>query len=148
MFNSTTTPQNESPYFTWTQDLAIGHELIDADHQRIFDTVNRLQAEILGEEPEYSIVGEVLVELIDHSGGHFMREEALMQTIQFPWYEEHKLEHKLLMEKVNALHRRFMDGGKNLSVEVAEFLQKAFIPHILYSDMKLGESMRAAKPAK
>jgi hemerythrin len=145
MFTSTTTDiKDESPYLSWTKDLSIGHELIDADHQHIFDTANRLQAEIL-EDPEHSIVGEVLVELIEHTGGHFIREEAFMQTIQFPGYEEHKLQHKMLMNKVNNLHRQFMDGRSNLSVEVSEFLRKWLVHHILNSDMELARHMRAAK---
>lgn len=145
MCNSTTTTENESPYLSWTEELAIGHELIDEDHQGIFETANRLQAEILGEEPEYSIVGQVLVELIEHTGGHFMREEALMETIRFPQSEEHKLQHIMLMNKVNNLHRQFMNGRNNLSFEVAEFLRKWMIPHILNSDRELGRCMREAK---
>lgn len=144
MFNSPPTNEHDSPYVSWTKELSIGHELIDADHQHIFDIANRLQAEML-EEPEYSIVGEVLVELIEHTGGHFMREEALMQAIQFPGYEKHKLEHDLLMEKVNDLHRQFMDGHSNLTVKVSEFLRKGLVLHILNSDMELGRCMRAAK---
>lgn len=141
MFPSTLKNEYDSPYL-WTKDLAIGHELIDADHQAIFAIANKLQAEIL-EDPDYSIVGEVLVELIEHTGGHFMREEALMLEIQYPKYEEHQLQHKMLMTKVNDLHRQFMDGRKNLSVEVAEFLRKWMVHHITHSDKELGRYMHA-----
>lgn len=148
MFNSTTTDKCDSPYLTWTKELSIGHEMIDADHQHIFDIANRVKAEIL-EEPEHSIVGEFLVELIEHTGGHFKREEALMEATQFAGYEKHKLEHIALMNKVNNLHRQFMDGHNNLSGEVSEFLQKWLVHHILHSDMELGRSMQATKqPAK
>jgi hemerythrin len=146
MFNSTKPNDPDSLYVTWTEDLSVGHELIDADHQCIFDIANRLHTEIT-EDPdaEYSIVGEVLVELIDHTGEHFKREEALMQEIGFAGYEGHKLEHALLMNKVNDLHRQFMDGRRNISIEVWAFLQKWLISHILNSDMELGRSIRAAK---
>ena len=144
MQNSTTTSEFESPYRAWTQELAIGHDAIDADHQHIFEIANRLQAEIL-EDPDYSIVGEVLVELIEHTGGHFMREEALMQAINYPDIEKHQREHKMLMDKVNNLHRRFMDSRTSLSGEVADFLQKSMVRHIMNSDMDLGRCMRSAK---
>lgn len=139
-------PKNDlhSLQLAWTHDLAIGHELIDADHRHIFDTAMRLQAEIMEEEPEYSIVGEVLVELIEHTGGHFQREEALMQEIRFPAYETHKREHTLLMEKVNDLHRQFMDGRTHIAVEVADFIRHGLVRHIMRSDMELGRHMRAA----
>lgn len=130
---------------SWSQDLAIGHELIDADHQEIFEAAQRLQAEIMEEEPEHSIVGEVLVELIEHTGGHFAREEALMLEKGFPAYEAHKREHVLLMQKVNDLHRQFMDGHSSLAVEVANFIQFGLVRHIMKSDMELGRHMQAAK---
>ena len=144
MLTSTPTPEKNSPYLTWTKDLTIGHEMIDADHQHIFDLANRVQAELL-EEPEHSIVGEVLVELIEHTGDHFAREEALMQAMQFGGYEAHRREHIMLMEKVNNLHRQFMDAHTSLSAEVADFLQTFLVRHILTSDMELGSTLHAVK---
>ena len=146
MINSTTPNDPDSLYVTWTEDLSVGHELIDADHQYIFDIAKRLHTEIT-EDPdaEYSIVGAVLVELIDHTGDHFKREETLMQEIGFPGYEAHKLEHALLMNKVNNLHRQFMDGRRDVAIEVWAFLQKWLISHILNSDMELGRYIRTAR---
>lgn len=145
MSHSMTSSQIESPFLSWTEALSIGHEAIDADHQDIFEIANRLQAEMQGEEPEHSIVGEVLIELIEHTGGHFMREETLMEAIRFPKLEQHRLEHKLLMEKVNTLHRRFMDGRGDVAAEVYEFLLKSMVPHIMHSDMQMAQQMRGEK---
>ncbi|HJV54138.1 MAG TPA: bacteriohemerythrin [Noviherbaspirillum sp.] len=142
MLNSPTIREHDSPQVSWTEDLSIGHAMIDADHRHIFDIANRIQEELL-EQPEYSIVGEVLVELIEHTGDHFLREEALMQALRYPEYDAHKREHETLMQKVNALHRRFMDGEGNLSAEVAEFMQDNLIRHIVQTDKELGRSMRA-----
>ncbi|HYD95356.1 MAG TPA: bacteriohemerythrin [Noviherbaspirillum sp.] len=144
MLNPKTTIEQDSPTPSWTKELSIGHEMIDADHQHIFDLAHRVQAEML-EEPEHSIVGEVLVELIEHTGDHFAREEALMEAIQFSGYETHRRQHIILMEKVNNLHRRFMDAHGSLSAEVAEFLEKWLVHHIQTSDMELGRSIRAVK---
>lgn len=145
MLETTEKKELDSLQLSWSQDLAIGHELIDADHQEIFDAAQRLHTEITSDEPEYSIVGEVLVELIDHTGGHFAREEALMREISFPGYEAHKREHALLMQKVNDLHRRYMDSRtrSNLPVEVANFIQYGLVRHIMRSDMELGRFMHA-----
>jgi len=126
----------------WSADLAIGHEVIDADHRRIFETADALQAEMCEDAPEHSIVGEVLVGLIEHTGGHFAREEAFMQESGFPGSEAHKREHALLMQKVNALHRRFMDGCPDMAAEVADFIQHGLVRHIVKSDMELGRHVR------
>jgi len=126
----------------WSADLAIGHEVIDADHRHIFDTARALQAEILEVEPAHSIVGAVLVGLIEHTGDHFAREEALMQETGFPGCEAHKREHALLMQKVNALHRRFMDGCPGMAAEVADFIEHGLVRHITKSDRELGRHMR------
>ena len=145
MSNTATMQQMDMQFFSWSDALAIGHDDIDADHQDIFEIANRLQEEMQGEEPEHSIVGEVLVELIEHTGGHFQREEALMEAIGFPQLEQHRLEHKQLMEKVNTLHRRYMDGRGDVVAEVYDFLRRAMVPHILRSDMELGKQMRGEK---
>lgn len=145
MIETTEKKELDTLQISWSQDLAIGHELIDADHQDIFDAAKRLHTEITSEEPEYSIVGEVLVELIEHTGGHFAREEALMREIGFPGYKAHKREHTLLMQKVNDLHRQFMDSRSNskLPVEVANFIQYGLVRHVMRSDMELGRFMHA-----
>ncbi|HZW20887.1 bacteriohemerythrin [Noviherbaspirillum sp.] len=126
----------------WSTDLAIGHEVIDADHRHIFETADALQAEMREDEPAHSIVGKVLVGLIEHTGGHFAREEALMQESGFPGSDAHKREHALLMQKVNALHRRFMDGCPDMAAEVADFIQHGLVRHIMKSDMELGRHVR------
>ena len=148
---STTTTSDRSdrsnrnaPLLYWTKNLFIGNALIDADHRRIFDLTNRLRADLI-EQPEYSIVGELLVELIEHTGEHFMREEALMKAIRYPSYELHKLEHTALMHTVNDLHRRYMEGKDDVAAEVSDFLHKGLVPHILHADMALGRSMRSAR---
>lgn len=146
MTNVTAKKASDSSYVTWTPDLAIGHQMIDDDHRSIFDLANRLQAEIdATEEPEYSIVGEVLVELIEHTGSHFMREEALMQAIGYPAYAKHKAEHDVLMTKVNSLLRRFMDGEKNVSLDVSAFMRQWLVRHIMTFDRELGKKMHSVK---
>ena len=141
MTNSATTGPYTPPHLYWTKNLAIGHALIDTDHRRIFDIANQLQAEFV-EQPEHSIVGEALVELIEHTGDHFLREEALMKAVRYPGVEEHRVEHAALMNQVNELHRSFMEGKANISVEVSEFLHKGLVPHILNTDMALGHYLR------
>lgn len=123
--------------------MAIGHPMIDEDHRHIFDIANRLQAELL-DDPEHSIVGEVLVELIEHTGDHFVREEALMQAANYPGYAMHKQEHGELMKMVNDLHYRFMNRPGNIAVDVADFFRKSLIPHFTNWDVKLGRSILPA----
>lgn len=134
----------EKPYLAWTPDLAIGHTLLDADHQHIFRIANRLQNEIL-EQPdvECSVVGEVLVELIEHTGAHFAREESVMRAARFPCYREHKAQHDALMKKVDALHRQYMDGEIDIPGKVSHFLLQQLVPHILTTDMDVGRWLRA-----
>lgn len=144
MLNSATTCISNASSLSWTDDLLTGHERIDADHRNIFDIAHRLEAEILA-PPEHSCVGEVLVELIEYTGEHFLREEAIMRSIGFSGYDEHKREHDLLVQKVNALHRNFMDGNGDSSGEVLDFLRMWLTHHILHMDMELVRSIKAAE---
>lgn len=143
MRNSAITSIADASSLSWTDALLTGHERIDADHRHIFDIAHRLEAELLA-PPEHSVVGEVLVELIEYTGEHFLREEAVMRSIRFARYDEHKREHDLLVQKVNALHRNFMDGNGDSPGEVLDFLRMWLTHHILHLDMELVRGVKAA----
>lgn len=144
MQSNDTLTKDASSYLVWDKDLAMGQALLDADHQHIFRITNRLQSEILNQpDIECSVVGEVLVELIEHTGAHFAREESVMRAARFPEYREHKKQHDALMKKVDALHRQYMDGGEDISDQVSRFLLQQLVPHILTTDMDVGRWLRS-----
>ena len=127
--------------YVWTNDLSVGHAHIDADHKHLYELVNTLfQAMRAGKAN--AVLGAILDELVDYTGTHFSREEALMQQVHFPGYAEHKSAHDALVKEVRALQMRFKGGSITLSLDVFKFLSDWLRNHIMTYDVQLGAAVQ------
>lgn len=124
------------PFFLWSDELSVGHQGVDADHQHIFDIANRLHRAIADEVGE-SIVGDILYELIVYTQEHFRREESYMLTIRYEGLAAHRHEHNLLLHKVGRLHQDYLAGRENLGIDVLDFLRQWLFDHIMHTDMEM-----------
>ena len=121
----------------WDQTLSIEVEEVDEDHRRLVDLFNVLHHAVEeGDAPDY--VDAVLEELINLTVWHFSHEERLMLKFGYGEFEEHKAEHSELIASVRKLQENFRAGGKQLSGDDIEFLERWLTEHILVTDMKLG----------
>ncbi len=59
-------------YFSWTKDLAVGHDGIDNDHRKLVDMINALY-EALSDGRAKDVMGKVLNNLIIYTKEHFAR---------------------------------------------------------------------------
>jgi hemerythrin len=123
-------------YLTWSNDLAVGNNFIDGDHQKLIDMVNRLH-ELMSEGKGKEVLGKVLHNLITYTQEHFRREEDLMRKIRFPGLADHKAEHEKLLGQVLELQAKFESGAATLSIQVLHFLRDWLINHIGKSDKEL-----------
>jgi hemerythrin-like metal-binding protein len=123
-------------YFNWTDDLAVGNQFIDHDHQKLFDMVNRLHA-LMQEGKAKEVIGKVLNNLITYTREHFKREEELMQKMRYNDYFDHKQEHEKLLKEVLDLQTKFETGSATLSIQVLHFLRDWLMNHIGQSDKAL-----------
>ncbi len=82
----------------WTDEVSIGVDAIDTDHQILFSMLKRSRAlSEKGGDPR--IFGSILADLADlheYSIPHFEREEALMEACGYPDLESHKQVHSKL----------------------------------------------------
>lgn len=70
----------------WKDEYSVGNELLDAQHRRLLDLVNRLD----GDEP----LGRVLEELAGYADTHFRDEENLIEAAGYPGLTQQKNQHK------------------------------------------------------
>ena len=87
----------------WLGEYNIGLELIDTQHQKLVEILNNLN-EIKKEKNIESLI-RVFHDLICYSRIHFFDEEEIMKKINYPKYEEHKLEHKFFIDKLESYSR-------------------------------------------
>jgi hemerythrin-like metal-binding protein len=117
--------------------LTIGIDEIDDDHNKLVNLFNILNHSITeGAATDY--VEAVLEELINCTVWHFSHEERLMLKYGYDRFEDHKAEHKDLIESARELQQKFIQTGKLDEREDLEFLERWLTEHILVADLRLG----------
>lgn len=117
--------------------LSVGIEEIDEDHRRLVDLFNLLNHSVVGgDDPAYRAA--LLEELINCTAWHFSHEERLMLKYRYGDYDEHRAEHKELMDSVRALQQKILQQGDIEAGADLEYLEQWLTGHILSHDMKLG----------
>lgn len=118
--------------FTWSEDLKIGIEEIDAQHKVLVDLINELNRAIHERHGSEAALN-VLDRLVEYTSVHFALEECLMRILGYPDYENHKTHHAMLLKQVTDLHQKVKDGLP-VSFELLHFLKNWLTKHILEED--------------
>ena len=117
--------------------LTVGIDEIDEDHRRLVDLFNILNHSVTeGAAADY--VGAVLEELINCTAWHFSHEERLMLKYGYEGIEEHKMEHKDLINGARELQQKYLQVSTLDEKEDLDYLKHWLTEHILGTDMKLG----------
>ncbi|NVO09318.1 MAG: hemerythrin family protein [Bacteroidales bacterium] len=119
--------------YEWKDVYNIGIDSIDAEHQGMLNLINQL-FDAMSHGKAKEIMVDIFSELINYIKLHFKREETFFTDTNFPEYIEHKLQHDLFIEKINAFKTQFDDGKQNISVELINFLTDWLINHIFIMD--------------
>ena len=121
----------------WTDKFSIGVAEVDAQHQKLFGLIEKLNESVkTSNEVRYLV--NYLDELIDYTKYHFQSEEKIMAEKDYPKYKMHKLEHEKLTQQA-ADFRNSVSEGKN--IETDKFIEFLFIwltKHIMDQDKKIG----------
>ena len=119
----------------WDDRYEIGIEMIDYQHKKLFDLVNRLYyLEDTGSYKEDLRV--ILYEFSDYMQTHFKDEEEYMLSISYPALEEHKQLHKEIIEYLSQI----IHTPAKLSIIKSKMkivAKRALIDHIMEEDTKI-----------
>ncbi|MDP1609824.1 MAG: bacteriohemerythrin [Sulfuritalea sp.] len=122
---------------TWSKILSVGFEEIDEDHRKLIGIFNELnRAVTVGESPEY--LATTLEELINCTVWHFSHEERLMFKHRYDQTEEHRAEHRELIEAAHELQEQLLQAGQHVAEEQIVILERWLTGHILTTDQRLG----------
>jgi len=83
----------------WTDDLRIGVEALDKDHQLLFSLMNKLTHRSANDMD----VDKIIDTLLNYTVYHFQREEMVMEVCEHPGLEVHRRLHKDLNVKLRTL---------------------------------------------
>lgn len=80
--------------FEWREDLNIGVDVIDREHQRLFKIINKLFTFQEEEKDSQWTCQEGIKYFKEHAMNHFADEEAYMESIGYEDLEQHQLLHR------------------------------------------------------
>ena len=130
---------------TWQPQYAIGVEVVDGHHLRLFDLVNAFHDALLAGEGR-GAVDVALTELLDYTVYHFRAEEEIMASVGYPDIEGHKQQHQALLEKTLGMVERYRKGEAELSMPLVHFLTDWLYQHTTTADRKIGQFIRGTTP--
>jgi hemerythrin len=129
------------PFAQFSDDLRVGHEEIDRQHESLFEIVNRLHDAMRAGHSRQE-QGNILTFLGTYTAEHFAAEEAFMRTSEYPELIPHQAEHAHLIEQLQEIQQKYEAGSMTLSIMVMHFLKDWLSHHIQEVDRKLAEHLR------
>lgn len=123
----------------WQDDLNTGIDIIDAQHQRIVEMINRLH--VTHRTTERMAVGEVIDELVDYTLSHFAFEEELMEEAGYPFCAAHKRVHEVFTKRVSEYRMRFQ-AGEDIVDDLRSLLSRWLFNHIRSDDKAYADSVK------
>ena len=126
-------------HIQWSEDLNTNIDVIDKQHRRIVDYINRLE-DIKGKN-DRAVEELVLNELVDYTLSHFAFEESLMEDAGYGFINGHKRVHQLFVKRVNDFIQRFK-MGEDITEELLTVLKAWLINHIRSDDNDYADIVR------
>ena len=124
-----------SKFIEWSGELSVGIEEIDAQHKVLVDLLNRIH-EAIQQRHGTEVTRQIVDQLGEYTRIHFAVEESLMRILHYSEYEQHKDEHDKLIEQLNALQKKLVEGKASVSYELAHFLKVWLTKHIMEADKR------------
>lgn len=130
----------------WDDAYCIGVDEIDMQHRKLLSIINEFYDVTTGHPADYSLkVGRCLKKLADYTHDHFLSEEILMESYQFPGYSKHKEEHENFIAQLATKVPQIASGNQVKGQELYQFLLDWIVNHIAYSDRLWADFVIAIK---
>lgn len=123
----------------WTADLEIGIPVIDSQHQRIVEYINRVERAHRNHTDED--IATVLDELVDYTLSHFAFEESLMEEAGYPFAKAHKKVHQLFARRIDNFQQQAR-AGEDITEELLHVLKAWLVNHIKRDDSDYTDVVR------
>lgn len=127
-------------YVAWSPRYSVNHDLLDKQHQVVFDTINDLFAAIQAKKGE-AILLPIFQTLVKYTQTHFRDEEAILAGIKYARLREHVIEHDQMIRRTRLYYQEFKDGVYD-SAQMLKFLKDWWVRHITESDMNFALLLR------
>jgi len=128
-------------YLHWSPHFKVGIQIMDEQHLRLIDIANELYHGVLAsryvwvtEEESDAYFRQGMHDAVDYVTHHFVTEESLMHTFEWPGYAFHKSEHERYARAVLECVQRFEHGNKLAGLEFVRYLRDWLLHHVSITD--------------
>lgn len=129
---------------TWKDDYSIGIKSIDEQHKHIFDIGSSVY-ELLRNDfcpDKYSKIVQVIEDLRQYTKYHFKCEEDYMLQINYPDYNDQKMEHDDFIGKIESFNLDKIDQNQDKYInDLLFFVLNWILDHILQKDKLIKEKI-------
>ena len=119
---------------TWTEDFSVGVVMLDDQHKRLIQMINRLIA-----DPQATTGSETISDLLsgmtNYALKHFATEEELMRKHNYPGLTEQVAQHRAFQKKTVDFCSATMLQVKIVPETMLRYLSDWLVEHILKIDM-------------
>lgn len=129
------------PLITWNDQLSVNIGVIDSQHQRLVEMINKLHDAMKAGEARGSL-RTIVSGLVQYTGSHFQTEERYFEQFGYSDTAAHKKEHAEFVQKVSEFKDGLDTGALTLSIEVMQFLSNWLRGHIKGTDRKYVECFK------
>ena len=123
----------------WKDEYSSGHDVIDSEHEKLFDIVSQILA-VDNPETDSEEIDELINELYDYMRYHFENEENFMHEISFPDIERHKKKHREIINEIKKM-QDLNEGFNVLEMNLIYIMKEWFLAHILKEDVKIKQTI-------
>lgn len=130
-------------FIRWTEQLQTGHPLIDEQHHKLVEIINRFYAAFVDKKHE-SILLDILDELADYTRYHFSAESRLMKQITYAQENDHLEAHAKFARMVTNFQDECRKDPGCFTFRLMSFLQNWLTDHIMKTDKVFVAQLREA----
>ena len=136
----------------WGDHHKVDQPQIDAQHEGIFNLAMEIADQWFkhGDLNRIKGLAEKLAKVLE---GHFRYEELQLAEVGYPRLDEHKAEHKVMLEELQVIRDRLDNMGQGTAQKLPGFIVNNFVlgvtvGHIGHSDMEYCAFARKAAEGK
>lgn len=127
----------------WSKKLAVGHPLIDQQHQELFRRFGAFIAACQNAQGKEQV--DAMFEFLgSYVTTHFAEEERLMTRHAYPEAQAHYAEHRSFVAQLETLKAELRQNGPSSSVviQLNQTLLDWLLRHIQKIDVQLGQHLQ------
>lgn len=132
------------PELTWSPAISVNVDVIDAQHRKLFEILNRALS-LQGMNAPRDKMIDVLRELVNYSDYHFRTEDNYMLDNNYPLFQNHRKEHGLYLKKLGEFLDAYEKDEAGLPGEINAFLEQWWLKHVSESDLRYARYFKAGQ---